>query len=332
MPVQVLGERLALFRDRSGQLGLVDDRCAHRGTSLSAGDEHLKTSGRVDDDGVRCPYHGWLYDRTGQCRQQPGEAPGRDFSQRIRIKAYPVMERHGFVWAYMGPGDAPELPDWDVLARQDGLRINALGTWPCNYFQVLENMVDPVHVSVLHLETDFDQDRFRAMPTLRVETTRWGLKTVAGRPGYEREVEFLMPGGVRLGVPMKRPLALAFWVVPVSDTLTASFHTYFMPLPEDIDDAERARCREQLEAFVYELDQRDPLTAATKVNAQDKFACYSQGEVADRSLENLGGTDAGVALLRRTFFTAIDDVQSGRDPRGVVREPGLGMVRFENVF
>lgn len=332
VPVQAFGERLALFRDATGVLGLVDDRCAHRGTSLSAGAEHYKTAGRVDGKGLRCAYHGWAYDTNGQCIDQPGEPPQFRFAERIRLKSYPVVERHGFVWAFMGSGDPPAIAPIDAIAREDGVRINTIGRWPCNYFQVLENLVDPVHVSVLHMDTDFDQEKFASIPTLAVQPTDWGLRTIAGRPGYEREVEFLFPSAVRLALPiMDPPISLAFWVVPASQTETLSFHSWFLPLPADLPADERDRKVARMKRFIYEFGDEDPVHHQSKVNLQDKFACYSQGEVADRTLEHLGRTDAGVVLLRKLFFAAIEDAQAGRDPRGLVRHAPDAVVRFDNV-
>lgn len=333
MPVTPFGEKLALFRDASGRLGLIADRCAHRGTSLSAGSKLVKTSGRLDENGVRCPYHGWLYDVNGQCKDQPGEPDGHKFCDKVKLQAYPVQEKYGFLWAYLGPGEPPELPPIDAIAREDGVRINTVGKWPCNYFQVLENLVDPVHVSVLHQETDFDQAKFHAMPTLNVEPTQWGLKTIAGRPGYEREVEFLLPCAVRLALPIMDPcIQLLFWVVPMSDTEAWSYHSWFLPLPADMSQEEKDNRVARMKKFMYELDDSDPIHHASKVTVQDKFACYSQGELADRTQEHLGRTDAGVTLLRRLYVKAIEDAGAGRDPLGVVREPIREIVRFDNVF
>lgn len=331
--VNVLGEKLVLFRDASKRLGLLDDRCAHRGTSLSAGSDKMKTSGRIDRRGVRCPYHGWLYDPTGQCLHQPAEPADSKAYEKVRIKAYPVAERYGFIWAFLGEGEAPAIPPLDVLARDDGIRINTIGRWPCNYFQVCENLVDPAHVSVLHLETDFDQPLFSAMPTVRAEATQWGLKTIAGRPGYEREVEYLFPTCVRLALPiMQPPIAMAFWIVPVSNTESLSFHAWFLPLASDVPQAERDAKFARMKEFIYELDDSDPAYHASKVNAQDKFACYSQGVIADRSLERLATSDVGVVLLRRLFLAAIEDVEAGRAPRGLQRSESKTIIEFPNVF
>lgn len=332
LPVQAFGEKLALFRDGEGRLGLVADRCAHRATSLSAGAPHFKTAGRIEARGLRCPYHGWMYDTAGQCIDQPGEPPQFRFADRIRLRAYPVREQGGLVWAYLGGGEPPALPAFDALARDDGIRLNTIGRWPCNYFQVLENLVDPVHVSVLHVDTDFDTERFAAIPTVRAEATDWGLRTIAGRPGYERDVEFVFPCAVRLALPVMKPaMSLMFWVVPVSDTEAWSFHAWFLPLPTDTAADVRAEKLARMKRFIYELGEDDPVFHSSKVNAQDKFACYSQGEIADRTDEHLGRSDAGVTLLRKLFTAAIDDVEAGRPPRGRVDGTSAPMVRFDNV-
>lgn len=333
MPLAILNEKLVLFRDGSGKIGLMDDRCAHRGTSLSAGSGTVKTAGRIDSRGLRCPYHGWLYDVTGQCLQQPAEPADSTYCQKVRLKAYRVEERYGFIWAYLGEGEPPLIPPFDVLARSDGVRINTVGRWPCNYFQVCENLVDPAHVSVLHLGTDFDRPIFNAMPTVRVEPTQWGLKTIAGRPGYEREVEYLFPTGVRLALPIMEPaIALAFWVVPVSNSECLSFHAWFLPLGTDVTPEVREEKIARVRSFVFELDDSDPLYHASKVNAQDKFATSSQGPIADRTREMLATSDVGVNLLRRLFFSAIDDVAAKRDPRGLMRTATSDVISFANVF
>src|SRR5579883_1473822 len=240
MPLEILGEKLVLFRDASGKLGLLDDRCAHRGTSLSSGSDALKTAGRIDRRGIRCCYHGWLYDTTGQCLEQPAEPPGSRFHAKIRITSYRVQEAHGFIWAFMGEGEAPAIPPIDALVREDGHRICTIGVWPCNYFQVCENLVDPSHTTVLHIETDFDKP-FQAIPTVRAVPTPLGLKTIAGGPNYEREVEMLFPTGIRLALPIMQPaMMMAFWVVPIDDSRSLSFHSWFLPLPDGVAQAERA--------------------------------------------------------------------------------------------
>ena len=114
VPVRILGEDLILFRTLNGKFGLTDRYCAHRLASL----EH----GRVENDGIRCCYHGWVYDVNGRCIDQPGEPSGSNFKDKIKLKAYPTQEHGGIVWAYMGLGEPPPFPRYDFLVRDDGER------------------------------------------------------------------------------------------------------------------------------------------------------------------------------------------------------------------
>ena len=107
IPVKVLGEELVLFKDEAGELGLLGLHCPHRGGDLSYG--------RVEDGGLRCIYHGWLFDRTGKCLQQPAEPPGKEFCHKIKHSAYPVRELGGLIFAYLGADEPPVLPEWECL-------------------------------------------------------------------------------------------------------------------------------------------------------------------------------------------------------------------------
>ena len=333
MPVEVLGEKLVLFRTGDGALGLTSDRCAHRGTSLSAGSGDMKTAGRIDKCGVRCPYHGWLYGIDGQCLDQPAEPEGSKFREGIKIKAYQIQEKFGWLWAYLGAGDPPIIPPVDAMAREDGYRVNTMSNWECNYYQVCENLVDPAHVSILHQETAFDTAQFQAMPTVKAETTEFGLRTISGRPGYERQSEYLFPTGIRIALPFIKPgVQMIFWVVPVNDQKTISFHSWFLPMPKDISDEERTAKMSQLEAFMYHFGKNDPLYHASQVSLQDQFACISQGVITDKTQEHLGKSDVGVTLLRRLIREAVQDLDAGRVPRGQLRNASADIIRFDNVF
>jgi len=333
MPIEVLGEKLVLFRTGEGKLGLTSDRCAHRGTSLSAGSGDMKTAGRIDRCGVRCPYHGWLYGADGQCLDQPAEPHGSKFHDRIKIKAYSVQERFGWIWAYLGESEPPIIPPVDAMARSDGYRVNTMANWDCNYYQVCENLVDPAHVSVLHQETAFDTDQFQEIPTVKVEATELGLRTIAGRVGYERQSEYLFPTGIRIALPFIKPgVQMMFWVVPINDTKTISFHSWFLPMAEDLPAEDRKSKIAQLEAFMYHFGKNDPLYHASKVSLQDQFACISQGSITDRTQEHLGKSDVGVTLLRRLIREAVQELDAGRPPRGQLREPRSDIICFDNVF
>ncbi|CAN0121280.1 unnamed protein product [Chrysoparadoxa australica] len=142
VPVTLLGEQLVLFRDNDGALGLIGRHCPHRGADLCYG--------RREDNGLRCPFHGWHFDRTGQCVEQPGEPEGSRMHEQIRTAAYPVVEKNGIIFAYLGPGDPPPFPNFDCF-RAPGTHVFAFkGLWECNWLQAMEVGIDPAHASFLH--------------------------------------------------------------------------------------------------------------------------------------------------------------------------------------
>ena len=153
--VRLLSEDLVLYRDKSGTLGLIERACPHRRVDLSYGipEEH----------GLRCMYHGWMMDETGQCIEQPFEEtvhPDGRFKEKVKIAGYPVEELGGLIWAYMGPAPVPLLPRWDLLVRDDLLRNVGTTMVPCNWLQCMENSMDPVHTEWLHAYlTHFLRDR-----------------------------------------------------------------------------------------------------------------------------------------------------------------------------
>ena len=149
VPVDILGEELVLFRDDQGRLGLIDRHCAHRGTDLSFG--------RLEDGGLRCLYHGWLYDVNGACLEQPAEPKESTFKSKIRLCAYPVVERGGAFFAYLGSGGPPEFPNYDFLTYPPEHCHAAKVFVDCNYLQANEGNYDPGHVGFLH--RSFEADR-----------------------------------------------------------------------------------------------------------------------------------------------------------------------------
>ena len=144
-PLRLLGEDLALFRDLGGNYGLVDRHCAHRRADLA--------HGMVEERGLRCHYHGWRYDHTGRCVEQPYEDtadPGSTYKERIRLKAYKVRPLAGMLWAYLGPEPPPLVPNWEPFAWANGFVQIVFSEVPCNWFQAQENSVDPVHFEWMH--------------------------------------------------------------------------------------------------------------------------------------------------------------------------------------
>ena len=140
-PVKLLGESLVLYRDRQGRFGLIGDTCPHRRTSM--------LYGIPEEEGLRCPYHGWMFNGTGQCIEMPAEAPDSTFPSRVKMPGYPVEELCGLIFAYLGPEPVPLLPRWDMFVWDNVLRDIGSTIIPCNWLQIMENSLDPVHVEWL---------------------------------------------------------------------------------------------------------------------------------------------------------------------------------------
>ena len=322
---RILGEDLVLFRDDQGRLGLLALRCSHRGTSLEFG--HL------EDGGLRCCYHGWLYDVEGRVMEQPGEPPDSTFRERIRHPAYKVQELSGVVFAYLGPDPAPLLPRYDVLVREDGVRARRARIVNCNFFQMIENSVDQNHLKWLHRTAKtptWDDGEINPQPfeygILNTYTRR-----VAGKR-YAHVNFFLLPtmnktGNVEEGHPTEHQASssgeVMRWRVPADDTHTMHFTVEFGALVDGKpvasimkDESEQGLIESKF--GVYKWDESINWFAR---GDQDRVAQESQGPIYDRTGEHLAYTDRGVILLRRLYKESIEAVQKGLDPIGVIRDP-----------
>ncbi|HEX9443416.1 MAG TPA: Rieske 2Fe-2S domain-containing protein, partial [Candidatus Binatia bacterium] len=183
--IKVLGEELVLFRDLEGRLGLVGEHCPHRGTSLEYGD--------VEERGIRCPYHGWLFDVSGQCLEQPAEPKDSVFCRKVKHLSYAVREQGGLIFAYLGPDQAepPPLPRYSCLAERGGQRqIEPVRHNDYNWFNFFENSADPCHICILHRHTGYGEqswgDQFFSyteMPDFDFVETDYGMKVVMTKPG-----------------------------------------------------------------------------------------------------------------------------------------------------
>lgn len=235
VPVDVMGEELVLFRDDQGRLGLLDRHCCHRGTDLSFG--------RVEDGGLRCLYHGWLYDITGCCLDQPAEPKTSTFKNKVRQQAYPVVERGGAFFAYMGAGEPPEFPAYDFLTFAPEHLHAAKVFLDCNYLQANEGNYDPGHVGFLHRSWDPDRKpglKFGHLhrvgvsesaeadidpeetPRLETENTPFGMRIFqirSGGPGrkYVRVTIFGMPNFSVIAGPQGGDGHIGIWHVPIDD-------------------------------------------------------------------------------------------------------------------
>ena len=233
--VRLLGEDLVLFRDSQGELGLIGRGCPHRGADLCYG--------RLEDNGLRCPFHGWHFNRNGQCVEQPGEPVGSSMHEHIKTTAYPVTEKNGIIFAYMGPGDPPGFPAFDCFKAPDSHVFAFKGLWECNWLQAMEVGIDPAHASFLHRFLD-DEDpadsygkQFRdkaadtnipmtkllrdyPRPEISVEETDYGLRIIALRhldngKTHVRVTNQIFPEAIC--IPMSREMIITQWHVPIDD-------------------------------------------------------------------------------------------------------------------
>lgn len=323
---RILGEDLVLFRDDQGRLGLLGLKCLHRGTSLEFG--------HIEDGGLRCCYHGWLYDVEGSVLETPGEPPDSTFRERLRQRAYKVEELGGVIFAYLGPEPAPLLPRWDVLVKEGGMRARRARTVNCNFFQMIENSVDQNHLRWLH--------RTGSTPTwddgeINPQLFEYGIlntytRRVADGKTYAHVNFFVMPtmnktGNVEEGHPTEHRASssgeVMRWRVPVDDTHSMHFTVEFgaivdgKPIAKIMDDDSEGGLKES-KPGVYRWDESIGWFAR---GDQDRVAQESQGAIYDRTTEHLAYTDRGVILLRKLYKESIEAVQKGLDPVGVIRDP-----------
>lgn len=332
--VRVLGEDLILFRDGTGKPGLVHPRCVHRGASLYYG--------RVEAEGIRCCYHGWMFDTQGHCVDQPCEPDGGKLRHNVRQPWYPLEERYGLVFAYLGPPDRkPALPHIDVLeAMGEGEFVEAddssLGGGgpaiiPCNWLQHFENVVDSLHVPILHGVFSGHQfvPAMAQMPQAEWETTERGVRVTSVRTMEDgqrlrRVTEAAMPT-LRV-VPSPRlgksgPVESIGWVLPIDDT---RFRIYVAGRVEQSGDIGRMRSKMNGK-FWWDLTEEEHRRFPGDYEAQ-----VGQGAITSHAAEHLRTSDRGVAMLRRFLREQLARIASGQDPAGVVRDGADAVQRFAN--
>src|SRR5450432_2505769 len=234
-PVQLLGENLVIFRDDQGRYGLIARACPHRGTDLAFG--------RLEDGGLRCAFHGWLFDVHGACLETPAEPEGSVLCNNIRQTAYPVLEKSGILFAYLGPGEPPCFPNFDCFTAPASHTFAFKGLIECNWLQSLEVGIDPAHTSFLHRffhdedsaqgygklfrdrSIDSDMPMTRIMrefprPRIEVEPTDYGLRVVTLRRisdahTHVRVTNLVFPNA--FVIPMSSEITITQWHVPIDD-------------------------------------------------------------------------------------------------------------------
>lgn len=320
--VTVLGETLVLFRDRKGTLGLIGERCPHRGTAL--------VYGIPEEGGLRCPYHGRLFDGDGRCLEQPNTRhPAQtNGNPRSRVKAYRVEELGGLIFAYLGPSPVPLLPRWEFLVRDGVLRSIGSVVVPCNWLQCMENALDEAHVEWMHghfgnytLERNGRADLQYAVPTGRMNE-------------YQRFDYGLLQSTVGTDDP---PIPIIFpnsnfvrrWLVrvPVDDTHTLAIMYFLHSVPAGV----KTPPQEVVPVFEIPLPGlgeggRPTWSVMDASGVDDLLMWYARGPLADRSHEELDPEeDAGVIAFRQLIEENFENLQRGEDPIGVIRDPAANV-------
>jgi nitrite reductase/ring-hydroxylating ferredoxin subunit len=326
LAVRVMGEDLVAFRDRSGRTGLLHRHCAHRGTSLEYGIPLER--------GLRCCYHGWVFDVDGRCLETPGEPAGSRLCERVWQGAYPTLELAGLVFAYLGPPERrPPFPRYDSF-EVPGHRLMpaARFTLPCNWLQVKDNSMDPVHTAFLHALSSGYQftEAFGVVPELDWLETDAGMVYIATRRVGElvwvRVCDFMPPNVHQFTREIEeaseekaasRPVIIR-WAVPEDDTHTTNFELAQVDPAWGLDDDAVARPGfGQSDDRPYAERQRRPA---------DFDAQSGQRTIAVHALEHLGSTDRGVLILRRIVRDGIRAVARGEDAPAP-RADGSGWIR-----
>lgn len=332
LPVTLLGEDLVLYKDRSGKLGLIDRLCPHRRVDLSYG--------IPEDEGLRCMYHGWMFDETGQCVEQPFEEtvhPDGRFKEKVRVTAYPAEEVGGLIFAYLGPQPAPLLPRWDVFVEKNAIRQVGLSVIPCNWLQIVENALDPVHVEWLHgwygkyvLEDRVDPDpavvaTFDAFTKKHQEigfdVFEHGIVKRRLVEGESKEDEdwaighpLVFPCMLRVGGGGANTFQIR---TPIDDHHTLQmFYTAFFA-PPGVD----APRQDTVPYFWQPIYNEDGYFNVETANNQDIMAWVGQGPISDRPNEHLGVSDRGIILLRKLLKEQAQIAMDGGDPMNLVRDP-----------
>ena len=340
--LKILGEELVLFRDGEGQIGVLGLHCPHRGTSLEYGD--------IESSGIRCPYHGWLYDVSGQCLEQPAEPKGSAFQRKVKHLSYPVRELGGLIFAYMGPNkdDPPPLPKYSALVREDGIR----GTFPprfyeYNWFNFFENGPDIAHASTLHTSgsghaTRTWGDNFfsRAnVPLFETVETEFGIKIISHKPGPTPDTEYVhvmsvaLPSIVQVAGRTENESddERTLFITPMDDDHFVVFSCDFHAGSDAQFLLERQKVRSSVSVErAKEYDRRKYVPFRGQVWKEDVVCQSTQGTIGHRK-EQLGHSDRGVIMLRKMVLSAMEAVKGGKTPKGVLRkEDEHRVLRFDS--
>ncbi len=347
--VKILSERLIAFRDSEGRLGLIDEFCPHRGASL--------WFGRNEECGLRCPYHGWKFDFTGQCVDVPSEAVESGYAKKIKLTSYPLVERGGVLWTYMGPPERqPALPEFEfcVVPREQSYISKRIQE--CNWLQAMEGGIDSSHVSWLHRGNVNSDPLFKGAggnkynfgdlaPVFEVVESAGGLFIGARRNAednqyYWRITPWVMPCFTAVPPRGDYPMHGHFWV-PVDDENCYAWSYDYHPVRALTAD-ERANMKKGYGVHSanipgtyrpvankdndYLMDREAQRSGAEYsgikgIAIQDGSLQESMGPIIDRTKENLVGCDNGIIMARHRLMRAAKALaEKGTLPPGVDTE------------
>jgi len=348
VPIRIMSEDLVLFRDEQGRVGLLGRLCSHRRADLSYG--------RLENGGLRCLYHGWLYDVNGRCLDQPAEPEHSHLKCEVKHKAYPCREVSGLIFTYMGEGEPPVLPDYEFLQHDENHRMLTKTYLECNWLQALEGNIDPSHLSYLHRpvrpvdaravpgSTQSADAYYRedTRPTLEYERTDYGLRVYSIRKSGERDkyvriTNFIMPNKVAI-VGNEGRIGQGYqvnWHTPIDDTHHLRFDIAFNRVKpfDPVTDRKKNMADISPEGYPqrnihnrYGQNREEMLTTnytgmGSNFLIHDAFAVETAGPIHDRSQEFLGFTDIIIVAARKQLLDAIQDVQKGKQPMHVIRNP-----------
>jgi 5,5'-dehydrodivanillate O-demethylase len=318
-PVRLMGENLTLYKDKSGNYGLLDRHCPHRRADLSYG--------YAEDCGLRCSYHGWHFDAQGNCLDQPYDDvahPEANLKAQVKVKAYPVEECGGLLWAYLGPKPAPCLPRWEFFEWKNGFRQIVMSELDCNWLQCQENSIDPVHNEWQHSQWNLRMlgKNVTAPKHIKVgfEEFEYGytykrITDVSGEndPLWTVGRVCLWPYALFTGTHVE-------FRVPVDDTNTLSVGWFYAHVPKE------RQPYEQNMIPTWTGPVRDPKTGrflSSHIMNQDFIAWIGQGAIAQRDKEFLSTSDLGISMIRRRFMKDIETIAAGGDPKAVIRDPSV---------
>jgi 5,5'-dehydrodivanillate O-demethylase oxygenase subunit len=331
MPLKVLGEQFTLYRDHSGKANVIGFRCPHRGTQMS--------TGWVEEDGIRCFFHGWKFAGDGACLEQPAEP--KPFCHKVRIPSYPTEEQLGLIFVYLGTAPAPPLPRWPEFENEKQ-SATSIAQIPCNYFQSAENILDDVHVGFAHRATRELGGSVRGAtpPRVSAKETSFGLDVEFSAPDNTEHNLFLMPNMCYVPYTLEHTLGARkdsyrmhtlFWYVPIDDT--NHYHVQVSFGPPFITRFMREYARTTTHRVADDIDavlsgnsnmhQQAPgpgSRTSDLIRVQDGVTIVGQGAIADRTRERLGASDAGVILLRKIWTRELR-LLSGEKPLTTFARP-----------